>query len=110
MSILLRLIFVTLCFSVFAIKAEECPSLPTYAKQAEHWQWLKVEVVYVETEGGFYGLRGVDGQHYLPLALNDLYQQEGLTLQVLIEKFPERKSFFMWGQVVRIHYIVVSCQ
>ena len=110
MSALIRTLFLLLLLSSFPIFAQNDCAHNTSPINAENtWHWQKVEVIYLEQEGGFYGFQTADQQHYLPLNLDELYQQPGLKLRVLIEMLPHYKSFRTWGTAVHIHYILASC-
>ena len=63
-------------------------------------------VVHNKLEGGFFGIRGDDGQNYLPLGLDDPFLKDGLRVQ-----FEARKENMMtlqqWGTPVRLVTISV---
>ncbi len=62
---------------------------------------LEGTVVYVDLEGGFYGIRGDDERDYLPLELEERFRQDGLRV-----RFEARKESVMtaqqWGIPIRI--------
>jgi hypothetical protein len=60
------------------------------------------QVIYVNVEGGFYGLLSDDGQKYLPLSLPDSFQQDALRVKFTARLLSRSKGFRMWGQTIEI--------
>lgn len=64
-------------------------------------------VVYLDLEGGFWGIEGDDGQQYRPIdALPASAQVDGCRVEVDLEP-ADVLSFAMWGQSVKVHNITV---
>lgn len=59
-------------------------------------------VVYVDLEGGFYGLMAEDGARYDPSGLPEAYQQDGLRVSFTVEPRENVLTSRMWGRVVRL--------
>jgi hypothetical protein len=52
--------------------------------------------------GGFWGIKGDDGQDYRPINMPAHLKKEGKTVSLKIEEADEGFSIFMWGQSVKI--------
>jgi len=63
---------------------------------------LKGTVVYVDLEGGFYGIVGDDGNKYDPVNLNSEFRKDSLRVAFNYKKVPEQASFHMWGTIIEI--------
>ena len=59
-------------------------------------------VKYLAMEGGFYGIVGEDGKNYLPLNLEEAYQQDSLNVRFTFERREGVMTIAMWGQAVDI--------
>lgn len=59
-------------------------------------------VVYLDFEGGFYGILGDNGTCYDPVNLPGEYQVDGLRISFNATVLPEQASFHQWGTVVTI--------
>jgi len=66
------------------------------------------QVVYVNLEGGFYGLLGDDGQKYLPLSLPERFQQAALRVKFTARLLSRSKGFRMWGQTIELFGITAA--
>jgi hypothetical protein len=63
---------------------------------------LSCTVTYIDLSGGFWALRGDDGQGYRPVdGLPAAFQQEGLSVQVKA-KPASGFSIFMWGKDISL--------
>jgi hypothetical protein len=59
-------------------------------------------VVYLEFEGGFFGIISDDNEQYLPYELSEEYQEDGLRISFTVEPLEDQMSFHMWGTLVDI--------
>jgi len=64
--------------------------------------WINGTVVYVDTEGGFYGIIGSQGGRFDPVNLPDRFKQDGLPIRFKMKKLPDRMSYHMWAPLVEI--------
>jgi|GEM_PF-915201 len=66
--------------------------------------------VYVETEGGFYGIETAEGKKYNPTNLPEDFQKPALQIRVNAEKV-NRMGIHMWGEYIEILTIKeVNCE
>ena len=57
---------------------------------------------YLELEGGFYGIVGEDGKNYLPLNLDEAFEQDSLQVRFTYQRREGVMTIAMWGQAVDI--------
>jgi len=62
----------------------------------------KGTVVYLDLEGGFYGIVADNGKRYDPINLPKEFQQDGLRVSFEAKIRDDLASFHMWGQLVEI--------
>ncbi|QXO94437.1 cache domain-containing protein [Methanospirillum purgamenti] len=65
------------------------------------------EIVYMDLEGGFYGIISSEGTNYLPLDLSDEFRKDGLKVDVSGTIDQDVMTIQMWGQPFRINSISV---
>ena len=65
---------------------------------------FKGEIVFLDFEGGFYGIIGNNDKHYDPINLPKEFQEEGLKVFV-VARIRELASFHMWGVIIEIQHI-----
>lgn len=59
-------------------------------------------IVYVDLEGGFYGIEAEDGTKYNPLNLEEAFQEDGLRVRFRGVLRPDVMTIRMWGQNLEI--------
>ena len=59
-------------------------------------------IVYVDLEGGFYGIEAEDGTKYNPLNLEEAFQEDGLRVRFRGVLRPDVMTTRMWGQNLEI--------
>ena len=59
-------------------------------------------IIYVDLEGGFYGLEAEDGTQYNPLNLEEAFQEDGLRVRFRGVLRPDMMTTRMWGQNLEI--------
>lgn len=64
------------------------------------------EVVFVEIEGGFYGIVDQNGQKYLPSNLPDILKQNGLKVRGNAQLKSGKLGFKQWGKMIDIIEII----
>ncbi len=62
-------------------------------------------VVFLALEGGFYGIKGDDGNKYDPINLSAEFQKDGLRVRFEAKELTDRASFHMWGKIIEIKHI-----
>jgi len=62
-------------------------------------------VVWVDLEGGFFGIQGDDGDQYDPVDLPSEFAVDGLRVIVAALVLPDAVSFHMWGELIVIENI-----
>ena len=59
-------------------------------------------VVYVELEGGFYGIEARNGARYLPLNLDAAFQEDGMDVRFRAEFRDTVLTIQQWGRPVQL--------
>ncbi len=59
-------------------------------------------IVYLDFEGGFYGLVADDGARYDPLNLDETFKKDSLRVRFRAEKRTDVMTTRMWGRPVHI--------
>jgi inhibitor of cysteine peptidase len=59
-------------------------------------------IVWLDLEGGFWGIIGDDGEHYDPINLDSDFQDEDLRVYFEAKIRTDLGSFHMWGKIVEI--------
>ena len=62
-------------------------------------------IVWMELEGGFYGIITDNGARYDPINLGSNYQIRGQRIFFIALKSANQGSFHMWGTIIDIIYI-----
>jgi inhibitor of cysteine peptidase len=62
-------------------------------------------VIYVDLEGGFYGIAGEDKTNYDPVNLEEEFREDGLEVEFTAYPVEDMMSIRMWGQLVEIRSI-----
>ncbi len=62
-------------------------------------------ISYIPLEGGFYGIKGDDGQAYDPINLPAEFRRDGLRVRFEGKVLKEGASFHMWGTMIEIVHI-----
>jgi hypothetical protein len=62
-------------------------------------------VVFLGFEGGFYGIKGDDGNNYDPTNLSLEFRKEGLRVRFEAKELTGQASFHMWGKIIEIRHI-----
>jgi inhibitor of cysteine peptidase len=62
-------------------------------------------IVFVDLEGGFYGIRGDDGRDYYPLLMDEPYRKDGLRVAFDYEPVKDTATIQMWGTPVNLTFI-----
>ena len=62
----------------------------------------KGTIVYLDFEGGFFGIMSDDGERYDPFDLPKEFQIDGLKVEFELEELPGWVSYHMWGSIVKI--------
>ena len=59
-------------------------------------------IIYLEIEGGFYGILSDDGEHYDPTNLPIEYQKDGLRISYIAKERSDLLNFHMWGKIIEL--------
>jgi hypothetical protein len=62
-------------------------------------------VIYVDLEGGFYGIVDEHGEHLDPMNLPEEFKKDGLKVKFWYEEQKDRIGFHMWGKIIKINKI-----
>ncbi len=62
-------------------------------------------VIFLDFEGGFYGIVSDDGEHYDPVNLSQEFQVDGLRVHFEATILEDVVSIHMWGRLVSIRHI-----
>ena len=80
----------------------EAPSETVDTPPAVMDDGIKGTVRYLELEGGFYGITTEEGQNYLPLNLDEAFQEDSLQVLFTMKVRKDVFTIAMWGQPVEI--------
>ncbi|PIW70075.1 MAG: hypothetical protein COW08_03730 [Ignavibacteriales bacterium CG12_big_fil_rev_8_21_14_0_65_30_8] len=73
---------------------------------SEDIQVQKGTVIYLNLEGGFYGIIGDNGKHYDPQNLPDNFKRDSLRVSFEYKVSENQVSVHMWGELIEIVKIV----
>ena len=59
-------------------------------------------IVYLNFEGGFYGIIADNGEHYDPINLPSEFKKDGLRVRFKGRIRDDLKSFHMWGDIIEL--------
>jgi len=59
-------------------------------------------IIWLDLEGGFFGIIGDDGEHYDPINLDSEFLDKGLRVYFEAKIRTDLGSFHMWGIIVEI--------
>ncbi len=59
-------------------------------------------VIYINLEGGFYGIIGDNGEHYDPTNLADEFKNDSLRISFEYKISENQISVHMWGKLIDI--------
>lgn len=63
---------------------------------------IKGKVVYLNLEGGFWGIVDQSGEQWRPVNMPEQLKAEGKEVEIKAREVEEDMSIFMWGTPVRI--------
>lgn len=63
---------------------------------------IKGKAVYLEIEGGFWGIESDSGKKYTPINMPDQLKSRGANVKVTAEILKDAVSLSMWGETIRI--------
>ena len=63
------------------------------------------KIVFLDFEGGFFGIKADDGSHYDPINLPNEFKIDGLLIEFKAKILHDAISFHMWGEIVELIYI-----
>ena len=62
-------------------------------------------VIFLEIEGGFYGIRADSGEHYRPVDLPETFESNGMRIRFCAEPVQGLVGIHMWGVPVTLREI-----
>jgi hypothetical protein len=62
---------------------------------------IKGKVIYKDLSGGFWGIEGSDGKHWMPVNMPEQLKVKGALIEVTAED-DDSEGIFMWGEPIRI--------
>ncbi|WP_406663205.1 hypothetical protein [Gallaecimonas sp. GXIMD1310] len=101
-ALILPALLLSACSQPPAPVARPDSAQPVKEKAVQVMLTLKVKVVYQPLEGGFYGLVDAQGRRWLPLALDQQYQRNGLQMTVTGQPAAGTMTAQQWGTPFRI--------
>ena len=63
------------------------------------------KIVFLDFEGGFFGIIADDGCHYDPINLPNEFKVKDLLIEFKAKILHDRMSFHMWGEIIELLYI-----
>lgn len=88
----------------FIFEARETGDQLVHAEYRRPWVQAGM-VIFVDLEGGFYGIRGDDGEDYYPLQLEEEFRVNGLRVSFESEPAKDVVTIHMWGTPVTLTYM-----
>jgi hypothetical protein len=104
-DLILRIFFALIFFMLINFTA--CSQKTQIQEQNWEGNVITGTVVYMDLEGGFYGIKGDDGNNYDPLNLSSEYQKNGIRIKASISFEKNVSSIRMWGKIIRINQIIL---
>ena len=89
---------------VFRIDTMETGQQHVHAEYRRPWI-ASGTVIFLDLEGGFYGIRGDDGEDYYPVRLDEEFQVHGLRVSFESEPAKDVVTIHMWGIPVNLIFI-----
>lgn len=90
--------------AILLLLAVSCDSsrnaLSSTRSEGSHRDLSRGQVVWIDLEGGFYGIVGEDQTRYLPKDLSDEFQSDGLRVRFHGSVDHESASIAMWGPIL----------
>jgi hypothetical protein len=78
-------------------------ALPAYAQDSSRdTRVITGTVCHLSQEGGFYGIKGDDGEQYKPLNLSEGFQREGMRVKVMARLVQGKLLTHGWGVPIEI--------
>jgi len=90
------------CQQQSGIVPEELPMTEKKEQMVQQAKWQQGEVVFVELEGGFWGIITNDGQKILPHGLPKALAVAGSKVRFQGKIIKDAVTIQQWGQVVKI--------
>ena len=60
------------------------------------------KVIYLDLEGGFWGIISDTGEHWMPLKMPASLKKEGLRVKLIANERDDVMGIGMWGSPIRI--------
>jgi hypothetical protein len=85
-----------------AIRTEATPPAETSSMNPESQAVIRTsgKIVYLDLEGGFWGIVADDGRKFDPIELDEKFHKDGLRVTFEAEPDTDRMSTRMWGSLV----------
>ncbi|MEZ4701978.1 MAG: hypothetical protein R2834_16720 [Rhodothermales bacterium] len=87
---------------VLAAPACKTTSSPNAEGSVQATMPFKGTIVYLDLEGGFYGIEAEDGERYFPINLALTYREDGLRVQFDMRLRTDVMTTVMWGTPIEI--------
>jgi hypothetical protein len=68
---------------------------------------IEGNVRYLNLEGGFWGIAGIDGNNYLPVNLDKEYKTDGIYVRIRAQVLRDQANAQLWGTPIKIVSIKV---
>ena len=88
----------------FSFKAADSGIQALHGEYRRDWI-VAGTIVFVDLEGGFYGIQGDDSKDYYPLVMDEQYRIDGLRVAFDYEPVKDMASIQMWGNPVNLTFI-----
>ncbi len=86
-------------------KAPEEPADEPLTDVVEVAEWVQGTVVFVDLEGGFYGIQGDDGTQYDPMYLDESFHQDSLRVRFQFAEVDDAVGIRQWGRIIELEQI-----
>lgn len=90
-------VFSTVCICMMLLMNTSCAKQEQSTMKAKQSAWIEIKVVYLNVEGGFYGLVTKDGKKLLPMNLAKEYHIEDTVLKIKGDEIEGMATIQQWG-------------
>ena len=92
----------TMIFVIIAAPACKTAATPEAGGTVQTTMPFKGTVVFMDLEGGFYGIESEDGERYFPINLPVIFREDGLRVAFDMRIRTDVMTTVMWGTTVEI--------
>ena len=101
-----RDIYLKIAFTCLILGASSVFSVSTISFKSNYDVFAGTgEIIFIDLEGGFYGIKSDDAEYYDPINLSDDFKIEGLRIQFFARIRNDVLTYHMWAKVIELIFI-----